>query len=1414
MATQNGPITKIYQLRVEGFEESKVQFDKMSAELAKLKKQKQDLDKELLKSTKPAEVAALNQKIQAQVVLEAELTKSIQEKNRQIQIGQTLNETNGTEGIGAAIIAYQNLIKQYKEALANSQLMEAQFGKESAEAIEAARTAAIYEAELAKINRLRSTPVTPTINTPVADVPFTSNLAELEAEQAALRQTGTVLNEFDLQQQEAANSAVAMGQAQLTAAEEVKAAQPAFVATTGSLDQYTGSLRDNIRVQLENAQAIAANRAAQKAINEEIKASGGSATEQQIERLAALREESVILDQSQKQLTTTIRNQAREFVAANGSLEEGRAKVNQLQQAYAQLSETERAQPFGQGIKQEIDILEPKVKQLEAEIGLFQRNVGNYPSNFTGAFKVLENELDVLHGKLVQGNFTGSEFDQLTKKTAVLNQVTQSLNTTFKTTAQEQTAFKEAARQVGTTFGTESVVFQNFSKEVGAGNAKLKESDIALNAVSSTGSKAGNVFKNLFGVLRQAANILPGIGLSGLILLLITPLEALASKIADVATASFKGGDGMKNFKERLEEMSNAVHESQKGFVDAFTAVETLRINVDLARQGFLKKDDVLKQYNETMGKTTGQLKNFDEIESKLVNSGPAYIQMMLLRAAANVALESAAKKAFEAEEARRKSDLEFSTFFNRFNTAVSSAPGFVPDNGTEERARKAREKSAQEAKAKVIKDAKDAEKLQVSIAEDFSKRAAQIQTDPKYKFSFLPEPDAKKTKEHADRLNIEEQNALKLIDATFKTELSVENTRVTEIEKIHQLSFDEEIRHAKRIEEITVNSLNSKIALLSKVKNKNAEELAQLAEFREKRSEIELSTSKQIQEIEKKRFADQNKDLKTELDANIAQAKEAQQKVLDNPNTSNLDRAKANLEFIDTEIIAYQQYYNQLLELNDNYSKEELQKVREHLSALTKERTRGLGTDLVAEEKDLEQRNRNEIVQINIKYSEIRENILRNDRLTSDERQKQLTRLERAHQRTILTSEVEHLTKETNAMFILFAKGLKSEEDYIKKLEELKKKKGDLQASLDEDPKDEKSKPSNLAGLLGEGINKLFPKLDDAEKGAVDDAINDSFSLATDAMHSYYDAEQQRIQQSLALNLQRLDLERDQLKARSQSQAESESIDRQYEQKKKDAQKRAGEEIKKSKRAELKIALVTELANDAVAAAAYGFPFNLAIFGVLAGLAYGRYALGLGAINAQQFAYGGEVPKRGGKFGGKPHSQGGTKFNYKHEEYEAEVDELAIIRTRNAPARNKIFQIVGTHQQIASQLNVIGGGVSFAPGAKLKRFADGGTLGATLQAPIFTQASNSSTVNNNGISRDQFETLIGKIDTMNSETSKRFERIEVVQVTNTVTKAQQKQVKQSSDWYIVIMDADKIFKIAFLIFTLIIIVILMRWSH
>lgn len=1094
--------------------------------------------------------------------------------------------------------------------------------------------------------------------------------------------------------------------------------------------------------------------------------------------------------------------------------------------------------------------------------------------------------MDSLQGKLVSGNFKGKEFDELTKKTGVLNTVTETLNTTFKTTTAEQSAYKEAAKQVGSTFGTNSEVFKNFSKAVGDGANKLKETDKAFESVSGTGKKASGVFQTIFSGLRNIANLIPGLGLSGVVLLLLNPLQALASSIIDYFTqldiakektktlneVNIASIDIFNKEKTQVEELASVAKDNNISLNARKEAISQLiskspeylktltleNINtaegtklIDAYVVSLQKKADIQAavSVNTDATKVVADLKAEKQALSDLSKSGKVYYDD----------LSEAQQKFIDA-----KSFLGFRATASIVNARLDSSEITRVANNIDEAIKKAEVKVT--ASGQIFKDKFKAAFTDPSVPKGIiEKLRDQIKVLTDAQPTLLTDAEIKTNiaqvkkltdqlnlllgnslKPHADRLNVEEQNFLKVIDSTIKTELAAENERYNEIEKTHTASYDEETTHLRKIEKINIDSLSAKIILLSKQKTLNAEELATLAEFKEKRSTIELETSQKVQEIEKKRFADQDKNLQATFAESISKAKDAQKAVLDDPDTSNMDRARANLQFIDNEIDEYKRYYQQLLLLNDNYNDEALQKARTHIQDLQRERSGGQKDEVAATEKDIQRSGDEDITEINIEYGRMRNAILSNEKLTSDERQKLVENLNNANNVTVLSKELETLNDQLRHKALLYAQNQITDAEYEKARLAAINKAAELETALR--IKVSTVQITDVSSFVQNKIRSLF-KID-VNKGDSEAAINqkiaqqqllaqtisESFSLAKSAMDDFYNAEAAGIERSRSINEKKLQLELDQSKAHAQSQAEKDNLDKQFAAKKDKNDRDAFEKNKKVQKQQALINLALQLSNIAVVSSAPG-PANLLTVGIFGqvmyalqtGIALAAYALNVGRINSAQFAYGGNLLDRifayggnlmskvfafggnlmgrtfgfggnlsggnfafggqpdmttirGGKIKGRSHSQGGNPFIFKGRVYEDEVDELSIIRTRNA-SRNKKYQLAGTHQQIASALNQLGGGVSFAPGAKVNRLEFGGNLASTLTAPMFIPSSNNSLIKNPNDKEllEEVRNLRQDQQRSASEISNWKDRFQVVQVTSSVTQAQKKEVRQKN---------------------------------
>lgn len=177
---------------------------------------------------------------------------------------------------------------------------------------------------------------------------------------------------------------------------------------------------------------------------------------------------------------------AKEQINLGNAYDQQSAKLNNLRRAYKDLAvQNKQNSAEAQELLAEITRLDGELKTIDATVGQFQRNVGNYAGAFSNAFEVLNNELRTTSSMRKEVKGFGKDFDDLTKKEAVLTQVTNSLNKEFKTSVQQSRAYQEAARQIGFTFGHNSEIFQKFKDQVGEGVDQINDINDAIKVAAS-----------------------------------------------------------------------------------------------------------------------------------------------------------------------------------------------------------------------------------------------------------------------------------------------------------------------------------------------------------------------------------------------------------------------------------------------------------------------------------------------------------------------------------------------------------------------------------------------------------------------------------------------------------------------------------------------------------------------------------------------------------------------------------------------------------------------------------------------------------------------------------------------------------------------------------------------------------------
>ena len=261
--------------------------------------------------------------------------------------------------------------------------------------------------------------------------------------------------------------------------------------------------------------------------------------------------------------------------------------------------------------------------------------------------------------------------------------------------------------------------------------------------------------------------VLATIGIGALIIgigLLITNFSKIKDAINGVT-------DEQKKLDEQVKQGADILTEANKGFADAAANVNELRSEIDLAKKGFIDKDEVVKHYNETIGKTTGIVKSVTEAENELNSKAEAYIKFMFLKAKAT----AAANKATELLQKQLAGD----AFKNIGETFVPTGEASA-DRQLKKIAdinKKRNQEQAQSDKAAVD--------YFLNLQQDALNEAAQIAKDNK--FSFAGAYDDKQDK-----------NAKKKLEDRLKAELDLEKRNYQAYKQLLLDEANEKIRVAQ----------------------------------------------------------------------------------------------------------------------------------------------------------------------------------------------------------------------------------------------------------------------------------------------------------------------------------------------------------------------------------------------------------------------------------------------------------------------------------------------------------------------------------------------------------------------------------------------------------------------------------------
>lgn len=550
--------------------------------------------------------------------------------------------------------------------------------------------------------------------------------------------------------------------------------------------------------------------------------------------------------------------------SATGSYKQLDAQLKLLMVQYKSLSEAERNSASGRQLQTDILEKNAQLKIFDADLGNYQRNVGNYNSSL---------------GRLSKGlKGLGGLGILLSKALGIDPEVADGIREAGRAVRELQHA--RELEEIG--LKGEAELYEQSKNKIEAFAATTEGAVVAENELTVAGAK--NIVTTEAQTVAQEELTVATVATSAATSFLVNVLKfsGIAIVVAAIAYLVYKlyeSGKAAEEAARKQKEYNQALHQSAGEYENAVTLVNKLTEEIKLAKEGFISKKETLEEYNSTIGKTTGQVKDLDEAEQALVKNGQAYITMMLYKTAANYALQASAKKAYEAEETSRKAIEEFSSITDVTSKGVGVATYGYNASGAEANAKQLKRanedagKEQQKRKDASIKLSKEESKEQLEIAQDFFKKAGEISKN--FKFDFYGGKDTKKEKkEHKDSSD--------LLNEALRDDLR-------QIKETAKLKSDAILDGDKKAYQNNASSFADRLAALRKF---NADSLLSIGQ--QQKDSDDIAKQKQTINLDK---AKEIVDVKLRAKTIRAINKDYQDTII--KDQSEADKKKSDLDFI-----------------------------------------------------------------------------------------------------------------------------------------------------------------------------------------------------------------------------------------------------------------------------------------------------------------------------------------------------------------------------------------------------------------------------------------------------------------------------------------------------------------------------------
>lgn len=379
----------------------------------------------------------------------------------------------------------------------------------------------------------------------------------------------------------------------------VQAQAVAYEDLKEEIDKVLGSRAENIKRLIDeeaNIKRVKKQIAELAAKQDKVGLSKG-----EIQRLRDLNNSLIESKTAVSQLNQVLRNDAKLGQSAADSMTRLGQELGRMRMAYRELTEEEKASPFGQVLKASIEEADKKIKELDASIGNHQRNVGNYASSWNGlSFSI-----------------------------------------------------QQLARELPSLAYGPTVFFSAISNNLPMLTDEIKRARAEYKKMVAEGQKGVPVWK-------QVAKSI--ISWQTLLVAGITILTMHGDKIIEWVGKLFKGSDAALSAGEAMKKLNKAMEFKDLG-TDLANFQRLVNLYRDLGDNAEAK-EQFIEDYKDELNETGIAVNNVKDAERLLIEKTPEYIKALTLRARATAAMKLAAKEMEEsvkkqAQNAKKIEELE-----------------------------------------------------------------------------------------------------------------------------------------------------------------------------------------------------------------------------------------------------------------------------------------------------------------------------------------------------------------------------------------------------------------------------------------------------------------------------------------------------------------------------------------------------------------------------------------------------------------------------------------------------------------------------------------------------------------------------------------------------------------------------------